>query len=78
MREFSQSQVVGPNGMMKWKTFVVGYALALALLLFAQHRPEQRPPATFTQIIDLTHGMSSTRAAAVSSHALLPQPVSLS
>lgn len=64
--------------MMKWKTFVVGYALALALLLFAQHPPEQRTPATFTQIVDLTHSMGSAPAAAESSHALLPQPVSLS
>lgn len=62
--------------MMKWKTFVVGYALALALLLFAQHRPQQPTAATFTQIIDLTHGIGSAPAAAVSSRALLPRPVS--
>lgn len=62
--------------MMKWKTFVVGYALALALLLFAQHRPQQTTSATFAHIVDLTHGISSSRAAAASSQALLPQPVS--
>ena len=60
--------------MMKWKTFVVGYALAL--LLFAQHRPQQPTSGTFTQIIDLTHGISSTPPVAASSQALMPQPVS--
>ncbi|HEV2117256.1 MAG TPA: cyclase family protein [Terriglobales bacterium] len=49
---------------MKWKTFVIGYALALALLLFAQHRPEQQPrSATFGHIIDLTHSINSGKAA---------------
>jgi kynurenine formamidase len=49
--------------MMKWKTFVIGYALALALLLFAQHRPEQQPPsATFAHIVDLTHSINGSKA----------------
>jgi kynurenine formamidase len=50
--------------MMKWKTFVIGYALALALLLFAQHRPEQAAqPATFAHIVDLTHSINRSKAA---------------
>jgi kynurenine formamidase len=50
--------------MMKWKTFVIGYALALALLLFAQHRPEQpAQPATFAHIVDLTHSINRSKAA---------------
>jgi len=50
--------------MMKWKTFVIGYALALALLLFAQHRPEQAPqPATFAHIVDLTHSINRSKTA---------------
>jgi kynurenine formamidase len=50
--------------MMKWKTFVIGYALALALLLFAQHRPEQpAQPASFAHIVDLTHSINRSRIA---------------
>lgn len=63
--------------MMKWKTFVIGYALALALLLFAQHRPQQTPPATFTHIVDLTHGITGASSSTSSgSRTLLPQPIS--
>jgi len=64
--------------MMKWKTFVVGYALALALLLFAQHRPEQsQQSSTFSRIVDLTHSISGSRASLPpSSQILLPRPVS--
>lgn len=50
--------------MMKWKTFVIGYALALALLLFAQHRPEQpAQPASFAHIVDLTHSINRSKTA---------------
>lgn len=50
--------------MMKWKTFVIGYSLALALLLFAQHRPEQpAQPATFAHIVDLTHSINRSKSA---------------
>ena len=40
---------------MRWKTFAIGYSLALALLLFAQRRPAAHESAQFTAIIDLTH-----------------------
>lgn len=63
--------------MMKWKTFVIGYALALALLLFAQRRPE-RPTQTgsFAHIVDLTHGISRGRASVSPlRHALVAQSV---
>lgn len=63
---------------MKWKTFVIGYALALALLLFAQHRPEQAlRPATFAHIVDLTHSIHGGTATAQTSHnfPLRPKPV---
>ena len=67
-----------PNCMMKWKTFVIGYALALALLLFAQHRPEQAPQSsTFAHIVDLTHSINpSSTPRSPASQALLPQPIS--
>lgn len=65
--------------MMKWKTFVIGYALALGLLLFAQHRPEQAPqPATFAHIVDLTHSIHRGTATAPQisqSLTLRPKPV---
>ncbi|HKU21914.1 MAG TPA: cyclase family protein [Terriglobales bacterium] len=64
--------------MMKWKTFVIGYALALALLLFAQHRPEQsRQSSTFAHIVDLTHSISaSSTPRSPASQTLLPRPIS--
>jgi kynurenine formamidase len=59
--------------MMKWKTFVIGYALALALLLFAQHRPEQTAaPAAFSRIVDLTHSIGSSTAASTAISRNLP------
>ncbi|HKT68781.1 MAG TPA: cyclase family protein, partial [Terriglobales bacterium] len=63
--------------MMKWKTFVIGYALALALLLFAQHRPEQAPPpATFAHIVDLTHSINRGNVQLSQNSPLQPMPVS--
>jgi len=44
---------------MKIKSLVVGYALALALLVFAQHRPGTVQPSGFTGVIDLTHPFSA-------------------
>ncbi len=62
--------------MMKWKTFVVGYALALALLLFAQHRPEQSAqPATFAHIVDLTHSINRGNSQSSQNSPLQPMPV---
>jgi kynurenine formamidase len=43
---------------MRIKTFVIGYALALGLLLFAQRRPDASPPPGFRGVIDLTHTVS--------------------
>ena len=43
---------------MKLKPFVIGYALALALLMFAQHRPRPAQPSGFTGVVDLTHPLS--------------------
>jgi len=44
----------GPN-VMKWKTFAIGWSLALALLLFAQHRSAMPDPNSRETVIDLTH-----------------------
>lgn len=40
---------------MRVQTFVIGYVLALALFLFAQHRGETAPPANFHAVVDLTN-----------------------
>lgn len=44
---------------MKIQKFVIGYVLALALLLFAQQRPTTSQPAGFREVVDLTHSLSS-------------------
>ena len=45
---------------MKIQTFVIGYVLALALFLFAQHRPETAETTQaggFREVVDLTHSL---------------------
>jgi kynurenine formamidase len=44
---------------MKIRTLIVGYALALALFLFAQHRPAQSSPSGFRSVVDLTHSLNA-------------------
>ena len=44
---------------MKIKTFIVGCALALALLLFAQQRQQTSHALSFHSIIDLTHTLDA-------------------
>jgi kynurenine formamidase len=48
---------------MKIKALVIGYALALALLLFGQHRPGTVQPNGFTGVVDLTHALSGGTSA---------------
>ncbi|HZQ43802.1 MAG TPA: cyclase family protein [Acidobacteriaceae bacterium] len=40
---------------MRIQTFVIGYVLALALLVFAKHRTEAAPAASFRGVVDLTN-----------------------
>jgi len=48
---------------MKIKSLVIGYALALALLLFAQQRrPGTMQPSGFTGVVDLTHSFPGPTA----------------
>lgn len=58
---------------MKIKTFVIGYVLALAIFLFAQHRstPEQD---TRYVVIDLTHTVSTSLPAIEATQSPRPQP----
>jgi kynurenine formamidase len=44
--------------LMKFKTFVIGYALALALFLFAQRHPDASPSTGFRGVSDLTHAIN--------------------
>jgi kynurenine formamidase len=44
---------------MKIRTFIVGYVLALALLVFAQRHTEAAPPSAFREVIDLTHTLNA-------------------
>lgn len=48
---------------MRIKTLVIGYALALALFLFAQRRAGPAQPSGFTGVVDLTHTLSRGSAA---------------
>jgi kynurenine formamidase len=42
---------------MKIQKFVIGYVMALALLLFAQQRPTTAQPGAFREVVDLTHSL---------------------
>ena len=53
---------------MRFKTFVIGYALALGLLLFAQRHPDAAPTAEFRHVIDLTHTINGDARAYDRSH----------
>lgn len=44
--------------MTKIRTFIIGYVLALALLVFAKHHTQSVPPSEFRQVIDLTHALN--------------------
>jgi len=58
---------------MKVRTLVIGYCLALALLLFAKRQhPDQAPPGGFRGVVDLTHAVDADIAARESSAAKPP------
>ena len=40
---------------MQWRTFLIGWVLALAVILFAQRRPAEPHAFAFRQVVDLTH-----------------------
>ena len=40
---------------MQWRTFIIGWILALAVLLFAQRRPAESGQLAFRQVVALTH-----------------------
>ncbi len=44
--------------MIKWKTFAIGWSLALALLLFAAHKSPMHESIGYRNVIDLTHNLN--------------------
>ncbi len=40
---------------MQWRTFIIGWIMAVAVLLFAQRRTPEPRPFAFRQVIDLTY-----------------------
>ena len=59
-RAFANGVDVAAGDVMRIKTIVIGYALALALFLFAQRRVEPARPYGFTGVVDLTHSLRDT------------------
>jgi kynurenine formamidase len=43
---------------MRWKTFAIGWSLALALLLFAQHKAAMLEQTAYQSVVDLTHTLN--------------------
>ena len=44
--------------MFRWKTFAIGWSLALALLLFAAHKPNMTDQIAYREVVDLTHNLN--------------------
>ena len=44
--------------MTRWKTFAIGWSLALALLLFAQHKITVADQTSYRAVVDLTHNLN--------------------
>ena len=40
---------------MQWRTFIIGWIMAVALLLFAQRRPAESHHEKYREVVDLTH-----------------------
>lgn len=44
--------------MIRWKTFAIGSSLALAILLFAQHKTTGSDQVGYREVVDLTHNLN--------------------
>ena len=59
---------------MRFRTFIVGYILALTLFLFAQQRhTESAQPSGFRGVVDLTHAVNPNTARAMKNSATEPR-----
>ncbi len=47
---------------MRFRSFIIAYALVLALLLFADRRPAPNPQNRYSQVVDLTDGAADEKA----------------
>src|SRR5271155_3176342 len=54
---------------MRIQSFVIAYALVLAILLFADHRPGSNSPDRYSHVVDLTDGPSATQPSVVTGSA---------
>ena len=64
---------------MRIRSFIIAYALVLALLLFADRRPGPKQPDRYSHVVDLTDGQTTTapRAAATESRTRILAPATL-
>lgn len=64
---------------MRIRSFIIAYALVLALLLFADRRPDPKQPDRYSHVVDLTDGPTTTapRAAATESRTRILAPATL-
>ncbi len=46
---------------MRFRSFIIAYALVLALLLFADRRPAPNPQNRYSQVVDLTDGATGEK-----------------
>ncbi len=49
---------------MRIRTFIIAYALVLAILLFADRRPGPKQPDRYSQVVDLTDGQTAAASPA--------------
>ncbi len=61
---------------MQIRSFIIAYALVLAILLFADRRPHAAPPDHYSHVVDLTNGRdalpSASRTRIIAPGALIP------
>jgi kynurenine formamidase len=64
---------------MRIRSFIIAYALVLAILLFADRRPGPKQPDRYSHVVDLTDGQTTTapQAAAAESRTRILAPAAL-
>jgi kynurenine formamidase len=64
---------------MRIRSFIIAYALVLALLLFADRRPGPKQPDRYSHVVDLTDGQTTTapQASATESRTRILAPATL-
>jgi kynurenine formamidase len=64
--------------LMRIQSFIIAYALVLAILLFADRRPGSNSPDRYSHVVDLTEGQSATPHSVVTGSAASASVVSTS